>query len=161
MKHVKISPKLNAVLCFEIHVCLVVEFHHKMNGMQYSYENCKLLKQTWIIAAGPALMPDIRKSSGSLSYGGSSYQWPIWCGRIDPLAAASSYMYVSSVEVKIKIWKNCEKTINGKKSTLWLWWFEGSHFERIKINVWTIFKLEFHQWISCMMNIWPILLASF
>lgn len=47
---------------------------------------------TCIMAAGPALMP-IRKSSGSLSYGGSSYQWP--CGRIDPLAA-SSYIYVSS-----------------------------------------------------------------
>lgn len=47
------------------------------------------------MAAGPELMPDIRKSSGSLSYGGSSYQCP-WCGRIDPLAA-SSYIYVSSV----------------------------------------------------------------
>lgn len=56
---------------------------------------------TCIIAAGPELMP-IRKSSGSLSYGGSSYQWPIWCGRIDPLAA-SSYIYVSStVEVEEK-----------------------------------------------------------
>lgn len=50
---------------------------------------------TCIMAAGPEFMPDIRKSSGSLSYGGSSYQWPIWCGLIDPLAA-SSYMYVSS-----------------------------------------------------------------
>lgn len=57
------------------------------------YENKNLC--TCIIAAGPELMWDIRKSSGSLSYGGSSYQWPMWCGRIDPLAA-SSYMYVSS-----------------------------------------------------------------
>lgn len=33
---------------------------------------------TWIFAAGPRCMPDMRKSSGSLSYGGSSYQWPWW-----------------------------------------------------------------------------------
>lgn len=78
---------------------------------------CVKRKQTCIIAAGPEFMPDMRKSSGSLSYGGSSYQCP-WCGRLIAPRTVSSYMYVSSVPKKRM--KMREKTNHKSHVSKWL-----------------------------------------
>ena len=102
-------------ICFCLQNLQHTVVRYGMLSPSHWFEGKKIVKQiqrTCIVAAGP--MPAMRKSSGSLSYGGSSYQFP-WCGRPNaPLTTASSYMYESSkstpMEKHKKEWKR-EKEI--------------------------------------------------
>lgn len=68
-------------MLFSVNFYITREPDDVVNKNLYRYIICMNIKMeenrlTCIVAAGPALIPDIRKSSGSLSYGGSSYQCP-------------------------------------------------------------------------------------
>lgn len=105
VRTISVKMDLNFLhVLWKINMKNAVHFLAFLRYMLHKIQNIECIVYTCIIAAGPALMP-IRKSSGSLSYGGSSYQWPIWCGRIDPLAA-SSYIYVSSTVKNRKKYKH-------------------------------------------------------